>query len=610
MMAMALLAGAIVPIAASAEVEVDALVRWPDRFVESHIDRSYHGYYGARRTHLQEEIVRRTLAEAGDLAEASDVPSLVILGGPMAAGKSTMVPKIVAANRSVVHIDLDKIRTELPEFIHYVGDDQTAAIISTNKEAGYIAELILWTAIKHKKNILFESSMASASTPEFLITMVDAVRRVAPEYNGHIQLVFIFADLKTLISNVDKRNTTDHRQTQHYWVNERYYRSLNTFFYVKHIFDYVMVIDNSEHMKKIVSVESPRVTPEIGEVGQSVPYESIKKFWPELVTKSLLQHRPANLGYDIFLDLDWSLFDFLPVEEALSCATCTPYPPFPSEQLEDLKHSASRAAKAVQFIRPIDWLVPFLTGLQKIPGVRIHVITGADRDRANYMLSQVKISDHTTALELVQNVFTLERLLPIAPAGLPGKFEERVTKYVQGLVPHLDMSRTLLFDDTPGFARLGLSVLHSYGMYHYLPEFPGVQIPPKPYYPLTHEEHRRSRDRLKLAFNLIREAIELDRSGVKPFRQFFSELNKKGSGKKPMSILNFDAKYFAEPTGMSGGDLMGVNMSQSSRIDKGLDPSGWWGSDLATDSLGATHGPQHALHAPHGTCENLFLRAM
>ena len=56
-------------------------------------------------------------------------------------------------------VDPDQIRQMLPEWDGYVERDPMTAAVKTQKEAGHIAEILGYRALRHRRNVIFDGSL-------------------------------------------------------------------------------------------------------------------------------------------------------------------------------------------------------------------------------------------------------------------------------------------------------------------------------------------------------------------------------------------------------------------------------------------------------------------
>jgi len=133
------------------------------------LDYNYHSNYTFERQKLQDSIITDMLHEAfildmeGNVGTVPTQPWIVFTAGAMGAGKSHTMNVLVKHHRFPLHafvvVDPDEIRRLLPEFHIFVNENPELAGELTNKEAGYIAEILTLAALQSGKNVLQDGSL-------------------------------------------------------------------------------------------------------------------------------------------------------------------------------------------------------------------------------------------------------------------------------------------------------------------------------------------------------------------------------------------------------------------------------------------------------------------
>lgn len=145
----------------------------PYAHIRATLDYSYHSNYTFERQHFQDAILSHFLNAAvihdknGILCSTPTEPWLVFTAGAMGAGKSYTMNKLVNQGRfpllHFVLVDPDEIRQHLPEYHLYLETDQPEmAGELTQKEAGYISEILTMAALLAGKNVLVDGSLRDA----------------------------------------------------------------------------------------------------------------------------------------------------------------------------------------------------------------------------------------------------------------------------------------------------------------------------------------------------------------------------------------------------------------------------------------------------------------
>ncbi|RYG41046.1 hypothetical protein EON68_03530, partial [archaeon] len=115
------------------------------------LDYNWHTVYSPARQALQDAIIAKYLASG----KPSRRPWIVYTAGAMGAGKSHTVRCLAAQGAFplslFVQVDMDRIRWDLPEMECLVAADPVTAPIITQREAGYLAEIIEREAVRQGK---------------------------------------------------------------------------------------------------------------------------------------------------------------------------------------------------------------------------------------------------------------------------------------------------------------------------------------------------------------------------------------------------------------------------------------------------------------------------
>lgn len=124
------------------------------------LDLSYHRLYHATRCKVQDDIVDHFLGQA----ESDEImPWVIFTAGAMGAGKGHCMRWMDKHGyiplKSFVTVDPDAIRQALPEWEGYVQRNPSTAGELTQKEAGLIAEILGYAALRGRRNVIFDGSL-------------------------------------------------------------------------------------------------------------------------------------------------------------------------------------------------------------------------------------------------------------------------------------------------------------------------------------------------------------------------------------------------------------------------------------------------------------------
>lgn len=133
------------------------------------LDYSYHKNYTFERQRFQDAVIREFLDEAvlknqnGEVCTTPTMPWIVFTAGAFGSGKGYTLKKLVENGRfplvAFVRVDPDVIRRYLPEFNLYVQQNPERAGEYTNKEAGYIAEILTLAGLCLGRNVIVDGSL-------------------------------------------------------------------------------------------------------------------------------------------------------------------------------------------------------------------------------------------------------------------------------------------------------------------------------------------------------------------------------------------------------------------------------------------------------------------
>jgi len=180
------------------------------------LDYEYHKHYCAARQLVQDEIMEqftKTLIvdSAAKISCTSPLQNwLVFTAGVMGAGKSHTLKALhrhnIIALESFVRVDPDDIRALLPEFKEYTQRDFSSAGKLTQKEVGYLSEVLTLYALSEGKNILIDGSLRNAPWHKMYI------QQVRDQYKGiKIAIMHVTASESTVLARCKRREAVTGR---------------------------------------------------------------------------------------------------------------------------------------------------------------------------------------------------------------------------------------------------------------------------------------------------------------------------------------------------------------------------------------------------------------
>jgi len=142
-------------------------------------DHTYHNTYTEQRQLWQDSLVKIVVTKTSIQLR----PWLIFTAGSPGAGKGHvmrwMSKNEVLPLEEVVHIDPDYVKQLMPEWKGYVELDGSSAGSMCHKESGYVQEICLEVALRHKQNTWVDGSLADG---DFYAKLFADVRNRFPEY--------------------------------------------------------------------------------------------------------------------------------------------------------------------------------------------------------------------------------------------------------------------------------------------------------------------------------------------------------------------------------------------------------------------------------------------
>ena len=138
--------------------------------IRAGLDRSYHGNYSRERQELHDKIVHKMLDgvtvtdnQNGSSCKTPTEPWIVFTAGVMGAGKSHTMKELSTKGlfplEAYVVVDPDEIRSHFPEYHLYAQSNPERAGELTNREAGYVTEIVTAAALRCGHNVLVDGSL-------------------------------------------------------------------------------------------------------------------------------------------------------------------------------------------------------------------------------------------------------------------------------------------------------------------------------------------------------------------------------------------------------------------------------------------------------------------
>eukprot|EP00930_Biecheleria_cincta_P005236 TRINITY_DN106156_c0_g1_i1.p1 TRINITY_DN106156_c0_g1~~TRINITY_DN106156_c0_g1_i1.p1 ORF type:complete len:431 (+),score=85.26 TRINITY_DN106156_c0_g1_i1:83-1375(+) len=144
------------------EVYYERHFEGPNQDIRPLIDYTYHRKYSNERMQFQDRLIA-DLSHGTLIQRDLLLPWVVFTAGAMGAGKGYIVQLLNDKGcfplDQFTTIDPDQIRQALPEWNGYVKHDPLEAAKKTHKEAGQIAEILGYKALRERWNVIFDGSL-------------------------------------------------------------------------------------------------------------------------------------------------------------------------------------------------------------------------------------------------------------------------------------------------------------------------------------------------------------------------------------------------------------------------------------------------------------------
>jgi tRNA uridine 5-carbamoylmethylation protein Kti12 len=138
---------------------------------------------------------------------------IIIVCGCYGSGKNYMVKmlqKELLDTNEYIHVDLDEIRQQIPEYSTYIKENPWTAVHKTNMESGYIAELIQKHALFNGYNLIINGSLKEIKRHYSYLSWI---QEMFPNYSA---IVFY---IKTTWEKILERNLSRAEEQGRLWTN-------------------------------------------------------------------------------------------------------------------------------------------------------------------------------------------------------------------------------------------------------------------------------------------------------------------------------------------------------------------------------------------------------
>lgn len=208
-------------------------------YLKKYIDWVEHQKYSLSREIIQEKIIDSHFIGKNKQTKKR----IIFTGGCYGAGKSNVLKQLQKENKinlnDYVCVDQDKMRDQIPEYETYLKENYYTAGFRTNKETGYMSEIIQLHALSNGYNLIVDSSLRHT---EWLTQYFNLIRTEFPEYE--IYIIFVTASWERILERNIRRGEITRRVIPLDCLAETFKQSPISFEILKQHVDKWYVIEN------------------------------------------------------------------------------------------------------------------------------------------------------------------------------------------------------------------------------------------------------------------------------------------------------------------------------------------------------------------------------
>lgn len=217
--------------------------------VRSRLDYSYHMHYSVERQEMHDKLIDQfltTIVHDGErVCECPLEPWLVFTAGCMGAGKGHTMHWLFEHDLfpldAFVKVDPDSLRVLLPETQEYIRQNPRNAGFLTQKEVGYISEVLTMDALNLGKNVLIDGSLRNA---DWYKQYIATLRSQFP--NLKIGIIFVTASEETILSRARRRAETTGRLVPEEVIHETLQQLPDSLSQLSPLVDSVTAFENEQ----------------------------------------------------------------------------------------------------------------------------------------------------------------------------------------------------------------------------------------------------------------------------------------------------------------------------------------------------------------------------
>lgn len=216
-------------------------------YLKQSIDYTYHDKYDEQREALHIEIINKYFENK--FTESSNTTKLIFTQGAYGAGKSNVMRALHKNGKinldNYVYVDQDKLRVHIPEYQQYLRDDLFTAGFKTNKETGYLAELIQKHALFNNYNLIVDGSMRDHV---WYIEYINWIKEKFPRYE--IAILYVEASYVNILERNLLRGEVTKRCIPLYCLKEAFEKCPISFEILKNHVDKFYKVNNDTEENK------------------------------------------------------------------------------------------------------------------------------------------------------------------------------------------------------------------------------------------------------------------------------------------------------------------------------------------------------------------------
>ncbi len=187
------------------------------------------------RSKLHTKILKKLVSAK----PGQDQPTLIVLGGGAASGKSSLRKQAIAEYPDAVVIDPDDFKLQLPEYAQFQKSDPLRAAARVHEESSDLTKAALGAALDQGNDIILDTVSGNPKK------VAELIKKFASE--GYVvQVRFVDAKLDIAMARMAARAKSTGRWVPPYVLVQGHYGAAATYFRVKALVASAEVWDNSD----------------------------------------------------------------------------------------------------------------------------------------------------------------------------------------------------------------------------------------------------------------------------------------------------------------------------------------------------------------------------